>query len=273
MSMQNSKQKLTEYLKNVAEWRWSEFVRAERSKDTTIHESIVLGLIRACVSDSLPAIKSAMNRIDGKAETPVRIIMPKVWHVYMNAHNAPAVLQARAEKDQGAPRGLEITEKSNVFMNEREYGIAEDVPTVGLRETMARMIIAPRGTAFSIIEAQALVDEWLAGKREKPQKDPRVKSVVVAHILKMAQDRSLDAMDEVFVQMDGRLAETIRVIGDDMYILNFGSDAPPGGFINSDGYYQVEAPREQELWRSKLSPETTKAIVIEEGRRDDTTKD
>jgi hypothetical protein len=68
----------------------------------------------------------------------------------------------------------------------------------------------------------------------------------------MAQNRSIDALGEVFDSIDGKLAETFQVLGEDLYITNYGFMAPDNAYVNEDGVMQVEAMKSQDMWAQKL---------------------
>jgi hypothetical protein len=80
-----------------------------------------------------------------------------------------------------------------------------------------------------------------------------VKAVVAAHLLVMAQGRSMDAIGEVFDAIDGKLVETIQILGDDLYITNYSNIAPEGATLNENGILQMEATASQKMWAEKLS--------------------
>jgi hypothetical protein len=68
----------------------------------------------------------------------------------------------------------------------------------------------------------------------------------------MASKRNVDAINEVFDAIDGKLVETIQVLGDDLYIVNYSTIAPPEAVPNADGVLQMEATAAQNIWAHKL---------------------
>ncbi len=68
----------------------------------------------------------------------------------------------------------------------------------------------------------------------------------------MAQGRNVNAITEVFDQIDGKLVEVIEIIGEDIHIAKFDIVAPPGAIKNADGVYQIEAKDVENLWARKL---------------------
>lgn len=251
-----NKRALAKFLGEVAQWKWDDFVRAEEDMTYSTTESIIFALIRACANENLNAIKTSFNRLDGKVLTPVQIIMPKVYYIFPNAKKALQleVVEDDTDTNAGAKNGT-------VVLNPKELAPVTGSPTKGFRDTMELMADHARDTPKKIIEAAEQVEKHLKNQGRAPRQIPRVQSVVAAHVLKMAQDLNLDAINEVFDQLDGKLVETIKVVGEDMYIVNYSEVAPVGARLNDDGVYQIEAPQAEKLWQSKLG--TTVEAFIE----------
>ena len=246
--MSASRRKMAEFLAKVADFKWTDFIKAETDDSYTTSQSIVFSLIRACAMENLPAIKSAINRLDGKVETPVQVLMPKVYYLYPNATEA---LRNTVIEEEQALQVIEV---------EVDLDPVLETPTKGFRETLARMADYPRETPKNIIEAQNQCEEYVRRGGPLWLPVPLVKAVVSAHILHMAQERNIDAMEEVMDNIDGRLVETIRMVGEDLYIMQFGTVAPPGAVKNEDGVWQVEATQAQKMWREKLGETSVKII-------------
>lgn len=252
--------KLGEFLHEASNWDWEEFVRAEKDPKYTTNQSIVFALIRACAMQEMNAIKLAINRLDGKLKTPLRIEMPKVYFLYPNAqalttgpqpttglntphHPDPTPLPTLAEGEIIPPEKIESTEVSEEEIN---------LPSLSIRETLQKMADYPRELPQAIIDLALQTDQWVRGKASKPDEIPRVKSVVAANLLILGQKRNMDAMYEIFDNIDGKLVETIQVLGEDIYITSYASDAPEGALPNKDGVLQLEATQTQEVWADKL---------------------
>jgi len=250
--MAADKRKLSEFLAEVSEWRWDDFVRAELDDKYTTTQSIVFALIRACAMESLPAIKTALGRMDGRLVTPVRVVMPKVYFLYPNAVEQK---KTTVIEDSGQPSealALEVRKEPDLS------------PTRGFRETMDRMAEAPRSLPKDLIDAQNQIEKYIRKEGRPPDTVPRVKSVIAAHALMMAQNRDMEAISEVFDQLDGKLVETIRVVGEDMHIMKFDSVAPAHAVRNEEGVLMVEAPRVQEMWRARLDGSNTAITMGDE---------
>lgn len=253
--MGTRKEKLSQFLGEVVQWSWEEFVRAELDISYSTSQSIVFSLIRSCAMEDLKAIRTAINRLDGKLETPIRTVLPKVYYLFPNAIESDQVIEVPEE-------AVEKLEAESGVVTLSESQIAPDSPTKGLRTALDRMAEKPRKLPEAILKAQLQVEKFVRNEGRCPDYVPNVQSVVVAHILKMAQDRNIDAVNEVFDQLDGKLVETVRVVGEDMFILNFSKTAPPGAIRNEKGVLMIEATQSQNMWRKRL--EGNNPIIVEE---------
>ncbi len=250
--------KLAKFLKEVSNWQWDEFVRAEKNLQYSSNQAIILALIRSCAMQNLPAIKTALNRLDGKLKTPVRIEMPKVFYLYPNATPLEAPAFARVTDDPTTVNQVEkIVEGELMPMplpaeNTTEDKSKKDLPSMGLRETLVEMGDYPRELPDAIIQLAEQTHQWVQKHAPMPDEIPMVKSVVAANLLVMAQKRNIDALTEVFDQIDGKLVETLQILGEDIYIEIYSSSAPPEAKLNDDGVYQLEAKMSQDTWAEKL---------------------
>lgn len=248
--------KLGSFLKEVSNWNWEEFCRAEHDPSYTTNEAVIFALIRACAMEKMEAIKLALNRIDGKLKTPIQIEMPKVFYLFPNAtlpEGEVAVQKAveSGEKVEPTPGEIEVIrryETRDEPLDEEE----NDLPSLSLRQTVAKMADAPREVPEFVMQFAELTQQYLNHQAERPDEIPLVKSVVAAHLLKMATSRNIDALTEVFDQIDGKLVETIQILGEDIFITSYTLTAPEGAYLNADGVLQLEAKQSQDLWAQKL---------------------
>jgi hypothetical protein len=244
--------KLAGFLREVSNWRWDEFVKAEHSENYTSNEAIIFAMIRACVMQNMSAIKLAINRLDGKLVTPIRVEYPKIYYLFPNAGLAAgdvAPLKKIEAKEEEPPEVLtgEIIEASAAPEEDEQ-----DLPSMGFRETLALMSDYSRVLPQQVIDRATQTQQWLLSQAEEPEGIPTVKTVVVAHLLAMASKRNVDAINEVFDAIDGKLVETIQVLGDDLYIVNYSTVAPSEAVPNADGVLQMEATAAQNIWAHKL---------------------
>jgi hypothetical protein len=247
-----STEKLGSFLKEVSNWDWEEFCRAESNKTYTSNQAMIFSLIRSCAMQKMDAIRVSLNRLDGKLKTPIKIELPKVFYLFPNAQlEAPDVpAQPKLPTVKDAPPADVVS--GELIVQDKPEPEVVDLPSMTLRETLAKMADYPRDVPEAVTQFATETQQWLQGKGPKPPEIPRVKSVVAAHLLVMAQNRDVGALTEVFDQIDGKLAETIQLLGDDIYITSYITSAPPGAYLNDDGVLQLEAEAAQNLWAQKL---------------------
>ena len=254
-----SRAKLGDFLREVSNWSWEDFVRAEKDKGYTTNEAIIFALVRSCAMQKIDAIKISLNRLDGKLATPVVMEMPKIFYLYPYATLAKG--PKKKEVDAGNPgenppiQALEKADHvdSSLVSSSREpaEGDVEDLPTMTIRQTLSKMSDFPRELPEAIITRATEVEQAIRNHHELPMEVPRVKSVMAANLLQMAMRRDIEALYEVFDQIDGKLVETIKV-GEDMYITSFATEAPPDAVVNEDGILQLEAEQVGNMWAAKL---------------------
>lgn len=248
------------FLREVSNWRWLDFIKAEHDDSYTSNQAIIFALVRACAMRNLQAIKSTTNRLDGKLATPLKIEYPKVFYLYPNAKlDAPGPditvnheLDDLYQPETSNTRLLigELVDKPPIV----EPG-DEDLATLSIRQTVAKMADYPRQLPEKICQTSLEIEMFYRNQGPMPVDNPAVKSVVAAHLLVMAGKGSMDALNEVFDQIDGKLAETLQVLGEDLYITNYSSVAPDTAYINKDGVVEVEATTVQNMWAQRLGKE------------------
>lgn len=254
--MSNHDKKMGAFLREVSNWDWEQFVRAERDDSYTSNEAIIFSLIRSCAMQKMEAIRMSLNRLDGKLKTPINIEYPKVFYLFPNAKvtDTGTKVIPFTEPD-GAPSEKVIASTGEILatpeLSEPEVEVS-DLPSMSLRETLTKMSDYPRELPSAIIQTAHQVQEAVNGTATMPDEIPRVKSVVAAHLLVMAANRNLGALTEVFDQIDGKLAETFQIIGEDIYITSYAEIAPEGAYVNDDGILQMEAEATQNMWAQKL---------------------
>lgn len=242
---------LGEFLKKVIDWNWAEFCLAEKDDKYTGLEATVFALVRTAASAKLNAIKLAIDRVDGKLETPLQVIYPKVYTTFPFAKERalpppntepPQALLADIERLTGPPEAEEDDAK---------------IASMSLRQTLEKLAESPRKVTPAILQAKELVErdpQAYANPNDEAvaKKAPLVKSVIAANLMQLAHDRSFDAINEVFDQIDGKLVETFRVLGEDMFLDSYAEIAPYDAVLNKDGIYQRENKELQAQWQQKL---------------------
>lgn len=244
--------KLTPFFKQVIEQRWSEFAGAEHEQAFTSSEGVVYALIRACAKGKLPAIKEALNRVDGKVAMEIEVEYPKFYFLYPCATSVAEL-----------PAGEEVMPTlTSSDMPAGDPSTEEDEPvTNSLRDTLERMGREPRSLVDDILEAAKEIDKVVSYAGQIPDSDPYVKSVIVAGLLKMAHKGGLGAIFEVLDQIDGKVADKIKLLGGDAYLSRYDEVAPAGAVKNKDGIYQLQADNTTNSWAVALERRTNRGRI------------
>lgn len=253
-----SSDKLGLFLREVSNWNWEQFVKAEHDTSYTSNQAMIFALIRSCAMQKMDAIRMSLNRLDGKLKTPIKIEYPKIYYLFPNAkklENQKEASSVRPLIDHEESIVREVSRPTEIIPREPE--LEPDLPSMSLRQTLTKMADYPRELPQGVVALAQQVDQALNDQGPMPAEIPIVKSVVAAHLLILAQNRDVGALSEVFDQIDGKLAETLQIIGEDIFITSYASVAPEGASLNEDGVLQIEATRAQDLWANKLGRQMT----------------
>jgi len=101
--------KLTPFFKEVIEWRWSKFSSSESSMAYTSSEGVVYALVRACQKGKLPAIKEALNRVDGKVAMELEVEYPKFYFLFPCATSVAELSPGAAGVNPPLPSTASVT--------------------------------------------------------------------------------------------------------------------------------------------------------------------
>ncbi len=247
--------RLTDGFREIIDLRWSDFIQMEESLDATNFDSIITGLIRACKKGNLRAIQTALDRLDGKVAMEIEVEYPKFYTVYPYATKRvddPSII----DLDNPAPRGLELpvgrvpeetlpTGGSPADMDELA-AVEDEIPTGSLRVMLEKMLNSPKTIVTEILASAEKIEAGIDNG------DPMVKSVIVAGLMKLVHDGKLSAVFEVFDQIDGKVADKIKVLGNDVFITRFDQIAPAGAEKNEKGIYQIAADDMTNVWAARL---------------------
>lgn len=254
----NDRGKLGKFLKKVIDWRWDEFCAAEQDINYKSFEASVFSLVRTAAEGKLGAIKLAIDRVDGKIETPVEVVYPKVWMLFPEAKSVS--LEVSEEETPSALPGPEVSVSEDVInITEDEEIDVEPPVSMSLRETLEKMADQPRQLTRLIKERKTEVEKLVKnnggksfGDDENAIHSPLVKSIIAANLLQLAEDGNFEAVTEVFDQIDGKMVETLRVLGEDIYLTSYVEEAPKGAVKNKDGVYMIEAAEVTDHWNQRL---------------------
>jgi hypothetical protein len=231
---------------------WGEFVDLELDKSSSVDDVVLCSLIRACADgDDVGAIKMAFDRIDGLQETPIEIKVPKFYTRYVNAKKI----------EPGAKKLLEAPESSKA-----ESKSTYDPATAKLRETLQEMRSMPQDVIRVVRLYKKRIEDG------KPvQHDPKVKSVIVANLLKKIQKGKFRAVELVFDQIDGKLTKTITLLGgDDVYVDDYNVKIAPADSIKGeDGVYYGENKVMTTAWLRGFASNQKGLSALAEGLEDE----
>lgn len=233
--------KLTTFLRDMLNEKWSTFVAMEADETHTSSEGVVFSLVRACQKGNLQAIKEALDRIDGKVAIEIEIDYPKFYFLYpyaTSAHELPA--GEASEEETPPPTPAQAAEQDEKGKHSLNY-------------LLAKMSDQPRALVTIVLEAAKQVDLAASYKGQVPEQDPLVKSVIIAGLLQLAHKGQMSAAFEVLDQLDGKVAEKIKPLGTDVYIRKPDTIAPAGAVKNEDGVYQIVAENTTSAWAIQLA--------------------
>lgn len=256
---------LTEGLRGVVELYWSEFYAMEQSPDIDNFESIICALVRACRKGDLRAIQAAFDRLDGKVAVEIEPEYPKFYLLFPYATTVaddPAIIELGADGvvkvEDGVmtvPKGDGIIELPGAPIEMDELAWAEDETAVGsVRAMLDKLLKSPKSTVAKIL---LTADRVQVGNLTGG--NPKVKSVIAAGLMKLVHDGKMSAVFEVLEQIDGKVADKVKILGDDVYLTRYDTIAPAGAVKNKDGVYQLVEDNITGTWAAKLA--------IEGGRR------
>lgn len=242
--------KLGNFLREVIDWDWQQFCDAEKDESYSGYQSSVFALVRSAAEQKLNAIKLSIARIDGQVKTPIKVEYPTAYLTFPYAERRalpPPGAQAVAKLPDPEPELIQLPENEAYPEPEEPQ---ESLATLTLRETLEKMADAPRNIPLLIDDQRKRVEKNMP---LGDAKIPLVKSVICAHLLILANEKhSFDAITEVFDQIDGKLVETIKLMGD-IHLTSYALEAPYNAVKNEKGIYQIEQPIVTDLWAQKLS--------------------
>ena len=242
--------KLGGFLREVIDWQWDDFCKAENDLNYKGYEGAILALVRICAQGKLGAIKTAIARVDGNIETPIKVEYPRVFILFPHATTVATIPQG-PEPTQAAldsPSSLIPLDDAPEPEEEQVH-----IATMSLRDTLMKMADAPRVVTRAILQRRIETEQAIEkGVSLEDKNIPLVKSVIAANLLMLSEAGKFEAITEVFDQIDGKLVETIRILGEDMYISSYLLEAPYGAKKNKDGVFYIEAPQISDAWNAKF---------------------
>lgn len=230
------------FMTEIIHWTWTDMLELKNNPDTAIIYNTVITLVRVCAEGKVSALKMMFDRIDGRVEQPINIIKPKIYLRYPNATN-----------DEELERYLEVHEKENTPEGKRTRRAKHkrkqklNIASLGLSETLQAMMRAPIDLPGQILKSRILVERMLE-RGETPEYSPYVKVVLCAALITNANfDDNYEALQMLFERIEGKIENTIKVIGEDMYIDQYDTEAPMGSVL-VDGQWCFEDKNITNQW-------------------------
>jgi hypothetical protein len=243
--------RLTEGFRDILDIRWSEFVHIEQDAGATNFDSAITGLARACKKGNLRAIQTSLDRMDGKIAMEIEVEYPKFYTIYPYATKKtdyPSIIDIEPKILGNIPDLVIVDDIVGSPTDMDELAAMEDeMPTGSLRKMLEKMLNSPKFIVTDILAGADAVDEGIMTIG-----DPMVKSVIVAGLMKLVHDGKMSAVFEVFDQIDGKVADKIKILGNDVFITRFDQIAPAGAEKNANGVYQLAADDMTNIWATKL---------------------
>lgn len=238
---------LKDRFEEIIHMPWSEFIALEKDKNSSVDDSVLCSLVRICAdTDDINATKLAFDRIEGVQAVPIDIKVPKFYVRYINATEA-----------EPAPKEIE---------EPKEEKSTYDPATSKLRDTLREMRKLPQDIIKVVLSYKKAVEE---GKQA--DRDPVVKSVIVANLLKNVKKGRFRAVELVFDQVDGKLAKTIELIGGQDVVVDdpIPTIAPAGAFKDDNGYYIAENKIMTAQWLRGFAQSQKGLEILAEGLNDE----
>lgn len=230
---------------------WGEFIELENDRGASVDDVVLCSLIRTCAdTDDIAAIKLAFDRIDGLQDTLIEIKVPKFYTRYLKA---TSIEPGAKELTGGDEKPKE--EPSNF-----------DPATAKLRETLKEM----RGMPRDVIRAVRLYKKRIEDGKTVDH-DPKVKSVIVANLLKQVTKGRFRAIELVFDQIDGKLPKAINLLGgEDVYVDDYlETTAPAHALKDENGVYYAENKLMTNIWLRGFAQSQKGLEILAEGLDDD----
>lgn len=234
--------KVSTLFADLIELRYSEFRRLEQTiEGVTNRSDLIIKLARATrrKKGGLRAVQEALNRLDGKIAVKMEFEYPKFYTIYPNATS----VEGGVVSERISP-GEESDVLEGEVMPKKEK---QEARRGSLRDVVNELLDEPKVKRLQIIKAADEID--LHGFSEYG--DPKLKSVIAAGLYDM-MDYNMSAIYELIEQVEGKVADKYKVIGDDIYIKNFAKVAPKGAYLNENGVYQTEAEDTTSIWVARL---------------------
>jgi hypothetical protein len=238
---------LTKLLDKMLVLDYKEFKLLDASDGINADAKVVAALLdRCCHAKSTRAIHLAFERLEGEQPTPIRFDTPKFYTRYHNAE---------------APRELVATNPGSPLedLPDDDPPVTSDV-TGSLRVTLDALRRLPKTEIHALLAYRAAVDKHLplAGLSVN---NVTVRTIIAANLLVIAHEGNTNAIEEIFLQIEGQLEKVIKVLGGhDVYINDYHTLEAPSNAHLVDGIWTAENEAVTNAWVARLAPESQPVI-------------
>ena len=212
----------------------------KRDTDTSSDWDLLASIVEVCNDGDMNGIKLAFDRIDGLQATPLKFEVPKFYIRYTNA-------TSKLELGPGTENEQQTITSSKLMTAEDAQ---KEIETMGLRKVLGVMRTMPKTLPYAIkLEAEDLEKKHKTGVNVAGM-GQLVKTVMVAGLLRMAQNGNSRAIGMVFDQIDGKLMRVITLLnGEDVYVDNvIDTVAPAHAIKDENGVWVADDKRMEMAW-------------------------
>jgi hypothetical protein len=235
---------LSKLLDTMLVWDYKEFKLMADSPGINADAKVVAALLdRCCHAKSTRAIHLAFERLEGEQPTPIRFVTPKFYTRY---HNASAPTQIAAFSSASAvPTPSELDDDPE---------ITSDIAG-SLRVTLDALRRLPKADVDAILTYRKAVDNKLP-KAELAVKSVSVRTIIAANLLAIGHSGNTNAIEEIFLQIEGQLEKVIKVLGGhDVFVDDYATLEAPMNAQLVDGLWVAENEAVTNMWVARLAPE------------------
>jgi hypothetical protein len=209
---------------------------------------VIAALLNLCCrAKSTRAIHLAFERLEGEQPIPIRFDTPKFYTRYHNA-SPPTLIEGFTSAADAAP--IEYDDDPQ---------ITSDIAG-SLRVTLDGLRRMPKEDIDAVLEYRAAVDKKLP-KAGLSVKNASVRKVIAANLLAMGHSGNTNAIEEIFLQIEGQIEKVIKVLGGhDVYIDDYFTLEAPMNAQLVDGLWVSENEAVTNMWIARLAPEAQPVI-------------
>jgi hypothetical protein len=246
---------LTRILDSMLVLDYKEFQLLAESPGINADAKTVTALLdRCCHAKSTRAIHLAFERLEGEQPTPIRFETPKFYTRYHNA-SAPTEIAAFSSS-------LALPTPSE---EEDDPEITSDIAG-SLRVTLDGLRRGPKSYVDGVLKYRNAVDKKLP-KADLGIKKASVRKIIAANLLAISHTGNTNAIEEIFLQIEGQLEKVIKVLGGhDVYVDDYATLEAPANAKLIDGVWVAENEAVTNMWIARLAPESqeiTKRVIGE----------